>query len=244
MTVYAIGDIHGQLDALRASHARVAEDRARHGAQTAPLVHLGDLVDRGPDSAGVIDFIMAAMADDARVTTIRGNHDQMFLDYLTTGPDPLPGAARQVHYLWHKVGGAQTLASYDIDPTGPPDDVHAEAVATVPDAHRAFLDALPLTHAVRDCLCVHAGLRPGVPLAKQDPEDLIWIRDEFLQSPVDHGPLVVHGHTPVDRPEHHGNRLALDTGAGYGRALSVAVIEGREAFVLEDGGRVPIRRTA
>jgi serine/threonine protein phosphatase 1 len=122
--------------------------------------------------------------------------------------------------------------------------LRAAALDRVPEAHLAFLRGLPRQFAHEDCLCVHAGIRPGVPLDAQDPEDLIWIRGPFLKDWRDHGPLIVHGHTPVERVEHHGNRLAIDTGAGYGGPVSAVAVEGRAAFLLTNAGRVPLRPLA
>jgi serine/threonine protein phosphatase 1 len=118
--------------------------------------------------------------------------------------------------------------------------VHADAVAAVPAAHRAFLAGLPLMHRAGDVLFVHAGIRPGVPLDAQAEDDLLWIREGFLDDPRDHGALVVHGHTAVTAPEHHGNRVNIDTRAGYGGALTAVAIEGRAVFVLGPGGRRPL----
>jgi serine/threonine protein phosphatase 1 len=235
MTLYAIGDIHGHRDQLRAAHELVAADRARHGAGDAPLVHVGDLVDRGPDSAGVVDDLMRLCAADPSCVVLMGNHDAMMVDFLADAP----GA-----WLFPANGGRATLASYGVDPDLPEAALQHAARAAVPAAHRAFLRGLPRSFAHDGCFCVHAGIRPGVPLDAQDPDDLIWIRREFLDDPRDHGPLIVHGHSPVAQVEHHGNRLAIDTGAGHGRALSAVVIEGREAALLTPDGREPIRPMA
>jgi len=240
MTLYAIGDIHGQIDLLQAAHARVEADRARYRTGDAPLIHIGDLVDRGPDSAGVIDLLMGMTARDPRVHVLLGNHDLVFSRWLDTGPGPDPRDPPHIRYLADTMGGKQTLASYDIDPTGPPAEVHAEAQDKVPSSHRDFLNRLPRKLAFGDCLFVHAGIRPTVPIEAQDPDDLVWIRDDFLDSAHDHGPLIVHGHTVHDQVEHHGNRLAIDTGAAYGGPLSAVAIDGRTAYVLSDQGRVPV----
>ncbi|GAA5078664.1 serine/threonine protein phosphatase [Roseibacterium beibuensis] len=242
MTLYAIGDIHGHLTKLRAAHARIDADRAAHGTGSAPLIHIGDLVDRGPDSAGVIAYLMRLRASDPRIVTLTGNHDAMLTRWLETGPGPDPRDPPHVRYLSDKAGGGATLASYDVDPTGPPDEVHEEAVARIPRAHREFLAGLPRWHRAGECLFVHAGIRPGIPFEDQDPEELIWIRDGFLDDPHDHGPLVVHGHTPVEDVTHAGNRLAIDTGAAYGGPLSAVAIEGRDVFLLTEDGRLPVPR--
>jgi serine/threonine protein phosphatase 1 len=233
MRFYAIGDIHGQLEMLKAAHARIARDRAETGDAAAPVVHLGDLIDRGPDSRGVIDFLIEGLSDGAPWIVLRGNHDQLLLDLL--------GGKEENAETWlePRIGGPATLASYGVK-TGAFRSRRAvldDLRATVPEAHRRFLAGLPLLHATPDLLFVHAGIRPGVRITLQDPVDLLWIRGEFLENRRDHGPLIVHGHTPVERPEHHGNRVNLDSGAGFGRPLTAAVFEGREAWVLGDAGR-------
>jgi serine/threonine protein phosphatase 1 len=238
MTVYAIGDIHGQLDMLRAAHDRVENDRAREGAAQAPLVHVGDLVDRGPDSAGVVDYLACVSREDARAIVLKGNHDAMFAEFLANRP----GRWSSSHYLSGNIGGKETLRSYGVDPDGSARRVHDAALAAVPDAHLAFIADMPLTHRAGDCLFVHAGIRPGIALEEQTEDDLLWIRESFLLDTRDHGALVVHGHTPVRRVEHHGNRLAIDTGAAWGGPLSAVAIEGRAAFLLTDAGREPVAR--
>jgi serine/threonine protein phosphatase 1 len=237
MTLYVIGDIHGHLDLLRAAHDRVAADRARAGTRDAALVHVGDLVDRGPDSAGVVSYLMALSSADPRVVVLKGNHDNMFA--LFAGPEATedPRLRPDLRWLHPRIGGRETLQSYGINP-----DLRRETLRTrirekVPASHVAFLAGLPLFHAQEGVLVVHAGIRPGVPLDRQDPADLFWIRDPFLYDTRDHGVLVVHGHTPVDRVQLHPNRLAVDTGAAYGGPLSAVAIEDGEVFVLTDAGR-------
>lgn len=239
MRAYAVGDIHGQRARLQAAHALIAADRAASGARAAPVVHVGDLVDRGPDSAGVIAFLLAGIAAGEPWVVVKGNHDRMFEGYLDD-PFGAAGAFAPAHrWLNPGIGGAATLASYGLHAPAdrPIRPVHAEAVAAVPAAHRAFLAGLPLVHRLGEVLFVHAGIRPGVPLAAQREDDLLWIRDAFLDDGGDHGPLVVHGHTPVTAPDHRGNRVNLDTGAGYGGPLTAVAIEGREVFLLGPGGR-------
>ena len=122
-----------------------------------------------------------------------------------------------------------------------PAEVHARAKDAVPQSHLDFLDANPLTFETEDLLFVHAGIRPGVPIKDQDVEDLLWIRQGWLEDTRDHGKLVVHGHTALDHPQHHGNRVNLDGGAGYGRPLIPAAFDGRNAWLLTPSGRVPLR---
>jgi serine/threonine protein phosphatase 1 len=240
--IYAIGDIHGQLDLLRAAHARIAADRALTGDWVAPVVHLGDLVDRGPDSKGVIDYLLAGPARGGPWVTIKGNHDYMFALFMEDPPRHDPSLRADLSWLDPRLGGMTTLASYGIDGTDsrPEADLHAEASARVPAAHLAFLRGLPLRFAGAGALCVHAGVRPGVPLDAQIDSDLMWIRRDFHVHAESFGPLIVHGHTPVDHATHYGNRLNLDTGAAYGGQLSAAVIESGEAALLTLNGRQPL----
>jgi serine/threonine protein phosphatase 1 len=238
MTIYAIGDIHGHLDGLRQAHDRIEADRAREGLGAAPLVHVGDLVDRGPDSAGVVDLLERLVREDPRAVVLKGNHDAMFSEFLAERP----GRWSDTRYLGDNIGGRETVRSYGVDPAGAARRVHDATVAAVPERHRAFLAALPIRHAAGACLFVHAGIRPGVPLDAQDEGDLLWIRDTFLLDTRDHGPLVVHGHTPVADVEHHGNRLAIDTGAAWGGPVTAVAIEGREAWALTRDGRRPVTR--
>ena len=238
---YAIGDVHGQLDMLYDAHARIEEDRRQVGDIAAPVVHLGDLTDRGPDSMGVIEFLIRGIAAGKPWTVIKGNHDRMFTGYLSKPGHSDPKLRADLDWLNPRLGGGATLASYGIEVEGrDPDAVYADAQSIVPHAHNVFLCGLPLFLERGSCLFVHAGIRPGVPLAEQMEDDLLWIRSEFLMDQRDFGSLVVHGHTPVDVPEHWGNRVNLDTGAGFGHPLTAAVIEDREVFVLTDEGRVAL----
>lgn len=241
MRTYAIGDIHGHLGLLREAHDRIAADQARHGA--AQVVHLGDLVDRGPDSRGVIDHLMQGIAAGQDWVVLKGNHDHMFSLFLRHSPAHDPRLRAELSWLHPRLGGAATLESYGIHAPGdrPVAPVHADARQAVPAAHLDFLAGLPTMHRRGDVVFVHAGIRPGVALADQTEDDLLWIRSDFLDDTRDHGVLVVHGHTVVDTPTHYGNRLNLDSGAAYGGPLTVAVIEGSDVFHLTPAGRVPLR---
>lgn len=242
MRAYAIGDIHGHLGLLQEAHVLIARDRRLTGDDTAPVVHLGDLVDRGPDSAGVIDWLVAGPAKGGPWITLKGNHDFMFALFLDDPRAKDPGLRPDLSWLHPRLGGPTTLASYGIADVAARtlDDLHEEALAKVPPAHRRFLEALPLTHQTAGAVFVHAGLRPGLPLAQQKPTDLMWIRAEFHNDRRDHGGLVVHGHTPVDVPKNYGNRLNIDTGAAYGGPLTVVVIEDGKATQLTEDGRIPL----
>ena len=242
MRIYAIGDIHGHLDKLKAAHALIAEDSARCGDIDAPVVHIGDLVDRGPDSRGVIDYLIEGRAAGKKWVVLKGNHDRMAAMFLRDHPLVDTQLLIDHNWLHPRIGGVETLASYGV---GVPEGIrtyqlHPKARAAVPERHRAFLEELPVLHRVGDLCFVHAGIRPGVALEAQEEDDLCWIRSEFLESTDDHGPLIVHGHTPVDHVTHYGNRLNIDTGAGHGKALSAVVIEGREAWLLTPEGRGPV----
>ena len=242
MRIYAIGDIHGHLDELQRVHRLIEADRDATGDRTAPVVHLGDLVDRGPNARGVLDFLIAGRAAGEPWITIRGNHDDMFLRFMTDTADPEADMDEAEIWLTGRLGAEATLRSYGVR-TGRlfgQRSLRRDAKAAIPEAHRQFLAGTPYVHATPDLLFVHAGILPGVPIARQDPEDLMWIREPFLLDTRDHGVLVVHGHTPVDAPEHAGNRVNLDTGAGFGEPLTGAVFEGRSCWILSEQGRIPL----
>ncbi|MCC5961744.1 MAG: serine/threonine protein phosphatase [Rhodobacteraceae bacterium] len=242
MRSYAIGDIHGQFDALKRAHARIAADRARCNDPDAPIIHLGDLVDRGPDSAGVIRYLREGITAGAPWIVLKGNHDRLFEQFLTMPDWRDPRLANDITYLHPGIGGAETLMSYGLyRPTSfHIRKVREQALAAVPQADIDFLSALPLTHLRGAALFVHAGIRPGVPLDQQVEQDLIWIREPFLCDTRDHGPLVIHGHTAIPQPMHYRNRVNIDSRAGYGGPLTAIVIEGRDISVLEEDGRQPL----
>lgn len=242
MRTYAVGDVHGHPDKLRAAHRLIAADRVRTGDDAAPVVHLGDLVDRGPDSREVVEYLRRGAAAGEPWVTLKGNHDFMFALFLR---DPLardPGMRADLTWLDRRIGGTTTLASYGVADAGdrPLAEVHAEALAKVPRTHLDFIDALPLILRRGPVALVHAGVRPGVALDDQVASDLMWIRGAFHDFAGDYGALVIHGHTPVDQVTHFGNRVAVDTGAAYGGPVSAVVIEDRVVAVLtEDGRAVP-----
>jgi serine/threonine protein phosphatase 1 len=240
MRSYAIGDIHGQLEKLQVAHAFIAEDMRVHGA--APIVHVGDLVDRGPDSRGVIDYLMAGQASGQDWVVLKGNHDRMFTGFLSVEGHHDPRLFANLSWLHPRLGGATTLASYGVPNAAdrPIAPVFAEAVAAVPMAHRAWLEGLPVMHRMGEVVFVHAGIRPGVGLDAQVEDDLVWIREPFLSDTSDHGALIVHGHTVVDAATHYGNRVNIDVGAGYGGPVTAVALEGRDVFVITAKGRVPL----
>jgi serine/threonine protein phosphatase 1 len=241
MHLYAIGDIHGHLGLLQAAHDLIADDIARHGP--GQVVHVGDLVDRGPDCKGVIDFLMRGLAEGHDWVVLKGNHDRMFTRFLRDPAEPEPGLRSDLGWLHPKLGGAATLASYGVANAAdrPIAKVHAEALAAVPASHITFIDRLPTLHQIGEAAFVHAGIRPGVALRDQIETDLVWIREPFLMERGSHGPLIVHGHTAIDRATHYGNRLNLDSGAAYGGQLSTVVIEDRQAALLTPSGRLRLQ---
>ena len=240
MHTYAIGDIHGHLDLLTEVHALIAKDIETYGA--APIVHIGDLIDRGPDSRGVVEFLRAGILAGKNWVVLKGNHDRMFTKYLTDMNDHDDGLRADLSYLHPRIGGAATLASYGVKNASdrPLAPVHAEAVAAVPPTHRRFLESLPTSFSRDTSIYVHAGIRPGIALAAQSETDLLWIRKDFLENPCDHGALIVHGHTAIERPTHYGNRLNIDSSAAYGGPLSAVVIEGRTVYHLTASGRIAL----
>ena len=240
MRIYAIGDIHGQLALLKAAHARIAQDDAAHGGGGV-IVHVGDLLDRGPDSRGVVDHLMQGQAEGRPWIVLRGNHDR-FLPRFARQPDWIDaGLSSGEHWLDHPgLGAAETLTSYGIDFDGDHHRTHAEVLRLVPEAHLRWLETLPLWHLTPQALFVHAGIRPGVDLSRQTEHDLVWIRKGFLDDSTDHGPLVVHGHTVVDQVTHFGTRLAIDTGAAYGGPLSAVVFDAEGLHLLGADGRMPV----
>lgn len=236
--IYAIGDVHGELKMLQCAITHIEAD----GGADAQVVFLGDYVDRGAHSKGVIEFLIEGLAAGKNWLCLLGNHDRMFSLFMQNHPQADPRLPRQYTWLHDRLGGKQTLASYGID-AGDDDrfrDVHKRARATVPETHLEFLASLEYFHQEGDLLFVHAGIRPGVPLRQQDKNDLIWIRGDFLESKKQHPCLVVHGHTPVQAARHYGNRVCLDTGAGYGRQLTCAVFEGGDCWLLSEAGRTPL----
>ena len=250
-TVYAIGDVHGRLGELDRALALIEAD----GGAEAPVVLLGDYTDRGPDSRGVIDRLIAWRADGPDRVCLMGNHDRMFARFARDGGLTDDAISSGSTWLHPHLGGAATLASYGVATPEPRvlerlghepalDDVLLDLMRAardaVPEAHVSFIESLAPMHVTTEQIFVHAGIRPGVALDRQSVEDLVWIRGAFLDDPRDHGRLVVHGHTAVRAPEHHGNRLNLDTGAGYGRPIAAAAIEGRAAWALGEAGRMPI----
>jgi serine/threonine protein phosphatase 1 len=226
---YAIGDVHGRLDLLERLIDEIARDDAARPSARTYLVLLGDLIDRGPDSRGVIDYFLERPPAFARPIFLKGNHEEFLLSVLD-GEDETVGS-------WLSYGGYECAESYGVSRgwtlNVAPAEVAARLRAAVPARHRRFLEEMADSFQFGDYLFVHAGIRPGVPLEEQSGKDLRWIREGFLDSRNDHGVMVVHGHTIVERPEQHPNRIALDTGAYRSGVLTALGIERRERWFLE-----------
>lgn len=236
--IYAIGDIHGCIDQLQAMQDNIAQDLRTRPHAHPVIVYIGDFADRGVDSKGVIQNLMSEEVAAHETYFLRGNHDQIFLNYLD---DPDSRYITQFHWLDKIMGGRETLASYGVTFSEGHDTAktHAAFVAAVPDAHVEFLNRLILKVKIGSYVFVHAGIRPGVPLDEQVVDDLVWIRKPFLTSTLDHGFTVVHGHTVVSTVENHGNRIGIDTGAVFKGTLSCLVLEDGAQNLLTADGLVP-----
>lgn len=236
--IYAIGDIHGQRAMLEQALSRIEAD----GGPDARVVFLGDYVDRGPDCRGVIELLSQGLAADRNWTCLKGNHDRMFSMFMEDHSRNDDQLLVGFHWLHDRIGGVETLQSYGVEVSESDRiyQVHARARAAVPSEHLQFLSNLCPFQQEGELLFVHAGIRPGLPLEQQVENDLVWIRQAFLNDSRAHPWLVVHGHTHVKHAEHHGNRVNLDTGAGYGHPLSVAVFEDRNCWLLTEEGRQPL----
>jgi serine/threonine protein phosphatase 1 len=223
MRIFAIGDVHGRADLLAEMHWRIAMDLAVNPPGDWRVIHLGDYVDRGPDSRGVIEMLIAANAKDPRFMSLAGNHDVGFVDFL--GQPDKSG-------LFARFGGYETARSYGVDADFSSDGLSrstADALLSVmPREHLDFLSDLPRCVTFGDFFFCHAGVRPGVPLDKQSPDDLIWIRGEFHRWPGMFDKVIVHGHTPHHEPEILPNRVNVDTEAWRSGALTALVVDGRD----------------
>lgn len=229
--IYAIGDIHGRDDLLEPLLKAIEEDDAKRGPAEKQLIFLGDYIDRGPSSRQVVDRLVALQKSGAPVRFLCGNHEDILIDFI--GP--------QLFGLnWLRNGGNMTLLSYGVDVT----DYLGRDPATIQEGLReAFLAVLPNSHldfylgleegfAVGGYYFAHAGVRPGVPLDRQHRHDLVWIRHEFLESDEDFGAVIVHGHTPVKRPQIRPNRIGIDTKAWKTGRLTALGLEGEEHWFL------------
>ena len=218
--VCAIGDIHGRLDLLEQLYGLISMHPLVEKAERRVLLHLGDYVDRGPDSKGVIDRARKGLRGFESIS-LKGNHEALMLDFLDGKPE-------SEWWVEDGMGGAEALESFGVDPSTASRDLEATR-AKIGVETIAWLQALKLSHTEGGYFFAHAGVRPGVPLEKQSVEDLIWIRNEFTGSSRDFGARVVHGHSPSPKPEIKPNRIGIDTGAVWTGHLTAALIDPERA---------------
>jgi serine/threonine protein phosphatase 1 len=219
--IYAIGDIHGRDDLLSKLFTRIDEDLRARPIANSMQVFLGDYIDRGQNSRQVIDLLIARQRQ-RDVLFLKGNHEDCALRFLSD-PTVLPA--------WQSIGGVHSLLSYGVVPARRDDSESHHKVSTalrkaMPDSHRRFMGGLVLSFTCGDYFFVHAGVRPGIPLQRQSQRDLLWIRDDFLLHEEGFGMVVVHGHTPIYKPEIRSNRINIDTGAYATGQLTCLVLEG------------------
>lgn len=225
--IYAVGDIHGRLDLLEQLMSRIVADFATSKAQvgfalTGRIIFLGDYVDRGLDSSGVVSALISLDVPDFEIICLKGNHEAVMLSVLDD-----PFSFRD----WLRHGGVSTLNSYGItvDPNAEPGVLEAARQSfskNLPEEHRVFLENLPSFHNLAPLFFAHAGVDPDKPLNIQTDKDLLWIRDAFLNNRKPLEAIIVHGHTPQDQPSWDGRRIGLDTGAYFTDRLNCAKIHG------------------
>ncbi|MDA0653778.1 MAG: metallophosphoesterase [Proteobacteria bacterium] len=222
--MYAFGDIHGRADLLGRLHTSVRDDASRAPEPRRIAIYLGDYLDRGENSRGVLDMLPAGPGPGFETVHLCGNHEDFLLRFLEDS-----GLAE----IWLQNGAAATLQSYGIDAHLPQTEIRSRLAAALPESHVAFLKGLRRSASVGDYFFVHAGVRPGVALDRQDPRDLMWIRDEFLQSDEDFGKTIVYGHTPRDTVAFEDTRIGIDTMAWASGRLTCLVLAGREQRLLQ-----------
>jgi len=234
--IYAVGDIHGRLDLLERLLDLIQNDSETHRAACTHLVFLGDYIDRGSDSKGVVSRLISEPPHGFSRVCLKGNHEAMLLTFLED-----PGASAN----WLHNGGDEALLSYGVDPgivqnalysgrAGRAGLAEANAAfrALLPDDHLLFFRGLECCFRSGGYLFAHAGVRPGVALDCQDESDLIWIRGDFLRHPGDFGAVVVHGHTPAHAPEELHNRIGIDTLAFRSGKLTAVALEGSRRWFI------------
>ena len=211
--IFAIGDIHGCLSKLENLIPQIGID-----SEEDALVFIGDYIDRGPDPRGVVDFVLDLRKKIRRVICLKGNHEQMFLDYVCLNRN---------EGLYLSNGGTATIGSYGCHKTS-----GGREIIDVPDSHMSFFHSLLLSYETNDYIFVHAGLRDNVPLKEQDPQDMLWLRHEFILSSYDFGKTVVFGHTPMSHtnPLFRPGRIGIDTGAVYGGFLTCIELPSKRIY--------------
>ncbi|MFG1394390.1 metallophosphoesterase family protein [Xanthobacter agilis] len=227
MRVYAVGDIHGEIDILRNLHRQMEADQAAHRNRIQQEIYLGDMVDRGPDSAAVLSTLIERRRARGAIC-LSGNHEDMMLEAHR-------GLAAFIH--WIALGGLPAVLSYLPELAPVVGELEVRELwdrwrRAIPEAHLTFLHSLSVTHVCGDYLFVHAGVRPGVPVEAQSRHDCLWIRHDFLRSEETFSHVVVHGHTPVPVPELRANRIGIDTGAVFTGRLTCLVLDGSEQTLL------------
>lgn len=234
---YVVGDIHGRLDLLDELLSKIVTDLGERPARKALFVFVGDLIDRGPKSAQVIDRLRTYSRSGVRTLFLLGNHEEVLLRVLK-GDSALFAS-------WLQFGGLATLESYGIDPAAArsfsPEELLIAMRRAIPKAHADFLASFGDTCRFGDYLLVHAGIRPGVALREQSQSDLRWIREPFLQDESDHGFVVVHGHTIRSKVDVQANRIGIDTGAYRTGVLTALAIEGSRTWILDTRGKEGLR---
>ena len=225
--IYAIGDIHGRAALLQQLQQQILADDSAKGPAETRLIYLGDYIDRGAESRKTIEMLLSPAKGLPFSIHLRGNHEQMLLDCID---DP----ARLQD--WRHIGGLETLMSYGVEAdllrARTNSNIIVEAFEERCRAHLPFFRSLDHSARFGDYFFCHAGVRPGVPLHLQSPQDLMWIRQEFLGSPSNFGAMIVHGHTPVEKPDIRANRINIDTGAYATRVLTAIVLERDEVDFL------------
>ncbi len=226
--LYAIGDVHGCAGLLKRLHGLIEQDAAAHPGSRKLAIYLGDYIDRGPDSRGVIELLLTEPLPGFEFVFLKGNHEDSLLRFLE---DSKIGPA------WLAYGGDATLHNYAIrapDPADPDALLAAQRnlAANAPTEHLEFLRRCRLYHVEGDYAFVHAGFRPNVTIEQQSEEDMLWIREEFTLSRADFGKVVVHGHSITGRPDTRHNRIGIDTGAYATGMLTCVVLEGAERSFL------------
>ncbi|MEO1675847.1 MAG: metallophosphoesterase family protein [Pseudomonadota bacterium] len=226
--VYAIGDVHGCADLLDRLLDFIDVDSADLAPGARTIITLGDYVDRGPDSPGVLDRLIARQKTDPSLICLKGNHEDELLGFLAD-PDE--------HVHWLDWGGEETLSNYGVRVSAArePRDLARELGAVLPEAHRQFLHGLSVRKVIGDYLFVHAGIKPGVPLDEQTERDQMWVRGEFHSAPTDQRPdkIVIHGHQSAKKVVDKGWRICVDTGAVWNGVLTAIVLEGNKKRFLQ-----------
>lgn len=237
MRAYVVGDIHGRFDLLQAMERLIESDVQESGRYLDCLVvHLGDFVDRGFESFKVIEHLLQIPTDGLTRVHLLGNHDWWLREFLAE-----PGQSPEAAASWLRFGGDATLLSYgvklDLKKPEPErcEDARRQLQARLPPEHLAFLSELELAFGLGDYFFCHAGIRPDLPLERQSPADLLWIREPFLSWGGDCGKVVVHGHTVEEAPVVRSNRIGIDTGACWTGRLTCLVLEGAARRFLHTG---------